>query len=134
MQNEMIRSDREILLSMYSDIHKDAYGFRPRDYDRVALLTDEELGLECEELGKIAMEEFAREEQAERESAAELADLARRLASENGVDIPTAYRWLIAAEGEYCDLEHFLWKMGVGCGRIAFAFRQELAIIDSELR
>jgi hypothetical protein len=127
-------TERNELLSMYSDVHKDAYGHRPRDWERVMLLTDEELVAECEKLGEIAMAEMAREEQAEREAAAELSELARKLATEQGIDIPTAYRWLIAAEGDYVDLEHFLWKMGVGCGRIAYHFRLELAIMDPDLR
>jgi CO dehydrogenase/acetyl-CoA synthase alpha subunit len=127
-------TERNELLSMYSDVHKDAYGHRPRDWERVTLLTDEELVAECEKLGEIAMAEMAREEAAELTNALDLQNLARKLATEQGIDIPTAYRWLIAAEGDYCDLEHFLWKMGVGCGRIAYHFRLELAIMDPELR
>lgn len=132
MMNE--RTDREILLSMYSDVHKDAYGFRPRDWDRVQALSDAEIQAECDELGEIAMEEFEREEANERASAAALADIARNLADMNGIDISTAYRWLIEAEGDHVDLEHFLWLSGVGCGRVAYEFRQLLLIIDSELR
>jgi CO dehydrogenase/acetyl-CoA synthase alpha subunit len=127
-------TDRAELLSMYSDIHKDAYGFRPRDWERVQALSDAEIRAEIEDLSKTAMAEAEREERAERRAATELSELARKLATEQGIDIPTAYRWLIAAEGDYCDLEHFLWKMGVGCGRIAYHFRQELAIMDPELR
>lgn len=125
----MMISERDELLSMYSDVHKDAYGFRPRDYDRVKALSLDELRAEMDYLGKVAAEEYDREVKAEGEAALRLWASAMGLAMSQNVPLATAYRWLMQAEDLENDLEHFLWRQGVGCGNIARAMQGEMALL-----
>ena len=53
--------------SLYSDVHKDAYGFRPRDWDRVRSMTDAEFQAEIDRLCDRASEEAEREDRRELE-------------------------------------------------------------------
>lgn len=122
----MMISERDELLQMYSDVHKDAYGFRPRDYDRVKALSLDELRAEMDYLGKVAMEEYEREQAAEKEAAFNLGVAVEALAQDQGVSVGTAWRWMMQAEDLENDLEHFLWRQGVGCGETARELAQEI--------
>lgn len=126
-------TERDELLSMYSDVHKDAYGFRPRDWERVTLLTDEELQSEVDYLWKRAEEKSEREDRYEAEALAEWQDRVSSRARSLRVDIPTVVRWEIQAEGDYCDLEHYLWIQGVGCGRHMTAAKEWLKLNGMEM-
>lgn len=126
-----IQNERDELLSMYSDVHKDAYGFRPREaaWAEVRAMSLDELRAEMDYLGKVAAEEYDREVKAEGEAALRLWATAMGLAMSQNVPLATAYRWLIEAEGEHVDLEHFLWLSGVGCGNIARTMQAEIGLL-----
>jgi hypothetical protein len=105
---------RENMILLYSDFHKDAYGFRPRGLNLYAFTTEE---LEAD---------FARFEQVcddnrKEELVAEMeADNAFRALITNTIqmgagDEATALRWIAEGEVEQYgyDYEHFLWKQGI---------------------
>jgi len=50
MENSNNSSDRDILLSIYSDVHKDVYGFRPRGAAFPSDLSDEEIQAKLDDL------------------------------------------------------------------------------------
>ena len=121
-------SERDELLQIYSDVHKDAYGFRPGEgqWYAVKAMSLDELKAEMDRLGDIAADEYAREVAAEKSAIVHLQATIARMMSEQGIDEATAYRWLIQAEGDYVDLEHFLWLYGCGCGNDARALQADL--------
>lgn len=116
-------ADLQMTLSVYSDMHKEVYGMRPSEanWHRVRNLTLAQLEAEMAEMSERISAEIDRETQMEEQAAMELEIAARALSEDNGVSLGTAYRWLMQAEG--CgedELEHFLWRAGLGCGRTAF--------------
>lgn len=129
MTNEI--SEREMNLSMYSDIHKDAYSFRPRDWDRIRSMTDAELEEEIHYLSGIAAQEAEIEAKAEAEAEVELRGRHKALMDEQGIDAATAWRWILQAESTYenemvQDLGYFVWNMRVGCGSRGHALEAEI--------
>ena len=121
MMNEHTTRD----YSLYSDVHKDAYGFRPRDWDRVEAMTDAEFEEEIDYLCKRAQEEAERED---REEAAALARWQERISAEaaaQSVDVATMVRWEMQAQDEDW-VEHYVWDQGVGCGRHMTAAKEWL--------
>lgn len=111
----------EELHQLYSDIHKDAYGFRPRG------LSDEFLADETALRAAIADAERALEVTIRREredEARAIAAFERRVASTmeaGAADRATAIRWLREAAGEMSvhDADYFCWENGLPFGYIA---------------
>ena len=68
-----------------------------------------------------------------RSALAEWQDRVSSRARSLRVDIPTVVRWEIQAEGDYCDLEHYLWIQGVGCGRHMTAAKEWLKLNGMEM-
>ena len=108
-------SEREELLDMYSDYHKEAYGFRPSNWSYIYAKTTEELladfaifAEECKVNAEFeafqaaaAVEEFK-------------ASIANTIAIGAG-DEATALRWIVEAAVEKYgwDYEHYLWSVGI---------------------
>lgn len=135
MMNTTNSSTRESLLSMYSDVHKDAYNFRPRGWDQIRNLSDTELSKQIDQMIEMAQDSETRESKIEATNELKLQNLVAELKSSQSVTAGTAFRWLMQAEGcqhkDFYDIEHFLWSMGVGCGSRAYNLRLE---IESMLR
>lgn len=114
--------DLQMTLSVYSDMHKDLYGCRPSEanWHRILGLTVAQLEAEMAKMSDEISSEIDLERMREAEAAMNLETSARALADDHGVSLGTAWRWLMQAEGCENDLEHFLWKSGVGCGQIAY--------------
>ena len=105
-------SEREQLLIYISDVHKDAYGFRPRgkygdDW------TVEELKEELDRLVDYANEVYE-EEQIAAEKAADAFDEQIIAVQASGAgNREQAIKWLVEAdEDALWDIEHFVWKQG----------------------
>lgn len=105
---------RENLILLYSDFHKDAYGFRPRGLNLYAFTT-EELEADFARFGQVCDDNRKEELVAEME-----ADKAFRALIENTIqmgagDEATALRWIAEGEVEQYgyDYEHFLWSQGI---------------------
>jgi hypothetical protein len=106
-------SKREALLQIYSDVHKDAYGFRPRyDYYSYSL---EQLEADFARFGQMISEATEAEALAERAAVAAFKSTIRTLIEVGAGDEETALRWLASEAVKECgpDWEHYLWKMGI---------------------
>ena len=104
-------TEQEQLLTYISDVHKDAYGFRPRDkYDDWSV---EDLKVELDRLVEIANEVYE-QEQIEAEKAADAFDEQILAVQASGAgNREQAIKWLVEAdEDALYDLEHFVWKQG----------------------
>ena len=121
----------ESLLSIYSDVHKDAYGFRPRDWATIRSKTEAQLQAEIDEMCKDADAEIAREQEAEKACADELNAYLAKLVADHAISMGTAIRWDMEAYGCENDLEHYLWSRGVGCGRLAYETKAKFASLLS---
>lgn len=109
--------------TIYSDAHKAAYGFRPRDggIHRPVTLTDYDSAIEecILTMQRNAAEEARHEASARAAFEAEIATLM----GDHHIDRATALRWWFEAEGweprEHIgwarqDAEHILWGRGIG--------------------
>ena len=111
--NTIANESRQNLLAIYSDIHKDAAGSRPRDWAAIQLKSNEELLEDIEYFSKVADEEIERERAAQAEQKklweAHIAGIMR----DNNVDRATALRWDMDAMDVNGDMGYyvFLWNM-----------------------
>ena len=111
--NTLANESRQNLLAIYSDIHKDATGSRPRDWAAIQLKSNEELLEDIEYFSKVADEEIERERAAQAEQKklweAHIAGIMR----DNNVDRATALRWDMDAMDVNGDMGYyvFLWNM-----------------------
>jgi hypothetical protein len=106
-------SKREALLQIYSDYHKDAYGFRPRyDYYSYSL---EQLEADFARFAQMISEAAEAEARDERAAVAAFQAAIQNTIQIGAGDEETALRWLASAGVEECgpDWEHYLWKMGI---------------------
>ena len=108
--------DRESMIEVYSDFHKDAYGFRPRfDY---TLLSTEELAADFETFGRDLESRNIREAEAEAQAILAFEKLIRTTIDNGAEDEEQAIKWIIGAEfdldGVYHkqDIEQFVWNQG----------------------
>lgn len=109
----LANESRQNLLAMYSDIHKDALGFRPRDWQEVTLKPTAELIEDIEYYSKVADEEIERERQNEADAKLRWDTHIQGIMRDNSVDRATALRWDMDAMGATGDVGYycFLWNM-----------------------
>ena len=111
--NTLATESRQNLLAIYSDIHKDATGSRPRDWAAIQLKSNKELLEDIEYFSKVADEEIERERAAQAEQKklweAHIAGIMR----DNNVDRATALRWDMDAMDVNGDMGYYiyLWNM-----------------------
>ena len=111
--------------SLFSDMHKDAFGSRPGQgsYARWYAMSEAELIAERDYLAEAIEREMDRELAAKKRAAERFeAEIAATIAH-GAADRATAIRWLMDAEGISDDVEHFEWAMGIDFGYIAGAPR-----------
>ena len=97
--------NRKALLSYISDAHKDAYGFRPGNWEYYNSLTIEQLQAEADELSAAVCETIDREN-AEKEDSAKKFEVRVAEVIESGAkDRETALRWIFDAEDITADVE-----------------------------
>jgi hypothetical protein len=113
-------SEKEQLLTYISDVHKDAYGFRPRGtYNDWSV---PELKKELDSLCEAANEEAKRIETMENESWVELKEHFTNLVNMGAKDFRQALEWDMQAE----DCVHEGWKdYGFYCYSKRIAYRKE---------
>ena len=100
--------------NIFSDLHKDAYGFRPRghEYYEAAPARKQEIWVRvCEDLEASQEEESRREQEAVAEFKAQIT---RVIEAGAGIRI-TALRWMTSTETFYLeqDVEHWMWNQGI---------------------
>jgi hypothetical protein len=107
-------TERENLILLYSDFHKDAYGFRPRTVN-VYAKTTEELKADYARFEAVCRENEEAEAIAQAEADNVFKTLIANTIQMGAEDEVTALRWI--AEGaieEYgYDYEHFIWSQGI---------------------
>ena len=105
---------RQNLLAMYSDIHKDAVGFRPRDWETVSQKTNDEIVKDIEYYSKLADEEIELERKHQAEQRARWTAHIEGIMQDNGVNRATALRWDMDAMGAVGDVGYYcyLWSLG----------------------
>ena len=102
--------------SIFSDLHKDAYGFRPRghEYFEAAPERKQEIWVQTIEALEASQEEESRREQ---EAVAEFEAQITRVIKAGAGDRITALRWMIQPAGETFrleqDVEHWVWNQGI---------------------
>ena len=126
-------SKREALLQIYSDVHKDAYGFRPRyDYSSYSL---EQLEADFVRFAGVIDEASEAEALAELEAVRTFKSVIRSLIEVGAEDEETALRWLASAAVKECgpDWEHYLWQRGILYTEYGRELGTKLAPIFNEL-
>ena len=117
-------TDRENMILLYSDFHKDAYGIRPRGLNLYAFTT-EELEADFDRFEQVCADNRIEEKAAEAEADNAFKALIANTIQMGAGNEATALRWI--AEGavdQYgYDYEHFLWSQGI----LYSAYGKELA-------
>ena len=115
---------RENMILLYSDFHKDAYGFRPRTVN-VYALTTEELEADFDRFEQVCADNRIEELSAEAEADKAFQALITNTITIGANDEVTALRWIAegAVEQYGYDYEHFLWNQGIAYS----AYGKELA-------
>ena len=120
-------SEREQLLIYISDVHKDAYGFRPRgrygdDW------TVEELKEELDRLVDYANEVHEQEQIAAEKAADAFDEQILAVQASGAGNREQAIKWLVEAdEDSLWDIEHVVWKHGCLFTDIGRALDTEIA-------
>ena len=113
-------TERDQLLTYISDVHKDAYGFRPRgSYDNYSVV---ELKAELDRLCEIAEEEYKRQQELEAEAYKALHKHLADLVSIGARDFKQALAWDIQAED--CEHDGFI-DYGFYCYKKGIAYNKQ---------
>jgi hypothetical protein len=116
MTTTLSLAERNEMLQIYSDFHKDAYGFRPRGIDYSAM-SDEQLQADFERFSEVCRENAIEEELRLQADLKAFDLLIGRTIQMGANDYKTALKWVF--EGEDLDwrnpqnLEHFVWRKGI---------------------
>ena len=112
--NTSTLSHRDSLIQVYSDFHKDAYGFRPRHID-YSSMSVEELEADFARFAAVCKENAEAEKKAEKAAVIEFNASIKKLVAMGAGNAKTAYRWLadagVAVDG--WDMDFYFWKLGI---------------------
>jgi hypothetical protein len=104
------------MLQIYSDFHKEAYGFRPRGFD-YSVLTTEQLKADFDRFAEVCRENAIEEELRLQADLKSFDLLIARTIQLGASDYKTALKWLFDGENldwqNPQDLEHFVWRKGI---------------------
>ena len=105
---------REEMIQIYSDFHKDAYGFRPRgiDYDAMSL---EDLEADFARFAQVCKENAEAESAAEAKAVEAFNESVKKTIALGAGNERTALRWLADAGvvDSGWDIDFYLWKLGI---------------------
>ena len=109
-------TEKEQLLSIISDVHKDAYGFRPRS--GYSDLSVKELNIELDRLSEAASEEATRIENLQIQNWTDLKSHYASLVNMGAKDFRQALEWDMQAEdciyeGGYMDFGMYCYTKGI---------------------
>ena len=105
---------RESMIQIYSDFHKDAYGFRPRGID-YSSMTLEELEADFARFAEVCKENANAEAIAEAKAVEAFNASIASIISMGAGNKATALRWTAEAGVTECDwdIDFYLWKLGI---------------------
>lgn len=109
----MTKTTREGMLQLWSDLHKDAYGFRPRDSARVMALSDEAMEAEFERMCSTLEANEARDRVLEQEAIVRFEATVSELIASGAGTRETAIRWLQDAHGAEHDIGYLSYQLGL---------------------
>lgn len=105
---------RESMIQIYSDFHKDAYGFRPRgiNYDAMSL---EDLDADLTRFAEVCKENANAEAIAEAKAVEAFNTSIASIISMGAGNKATALRWTAEAgvADSGWDMDFYLWKLGI---------------------
>jgi len=108
-------SELEQCRETYSDMYKDAYGFRPRFVD-TSLWTLDQYEAELEFLGKKIERQIAQEREEQQDAILEFEDRVLQLIGLGAGNRETALRWIDEADGSNGDMEYLCFMNGLPYG------------------
>ena len=100
---------------LYSDFHKDAYGFRPSQDDPFYTADPKSKQI----IWDLCTEQYefkcSQEKLEEARCIANFQDYIDRMIDNGAGDEPTAYRWIVEGENfqNEMDVEHYVWNQGI---------------------
>ena len=108
-------------LDSFSDLYKEAHGFRPSAgfYECLDRYSPEELQAEWDYLLKLLDINLREEERQQTEAHEQLMARLESLATTNKVDVKTIIRWFHDAESTDGDNEYLDYRLGVKYGTVA---------------
>lgn len=102
---------------IYSDLYKDAYGVRPRNWQHINKLTLEQLNAELDFLETVIVQEIALDKAREERAAARFEAEIQANLERGATDRQHAIRWIAQANAVDVDDEAFLeYTMGLKMG------------------
>lgn len=107
----MTTAERNDLLNIMSDMHKDAYGFRPRNINYAAF-TDAELDAEADRLQEVIEESIKLEAVREEADLEAFGALIKKTIALGAGDRATALRWIVEGADDW-NAEAIVWSMGI---------------------
>ena len=107
----MNTTERKDLINIMSDMHKDAYGFRPRHIN-YSLFTNAELEAECDHYQEVIKEDLKRREIQLEADLKAWDDLIDKTIHLGAGDYKTALRWIVDGANEW-DAESIVWSQGI---------------------
>ena len=112
IQPETLAQCQQFDVQLYSDLHKDAYGYRPRV--SLAHLSAVQLDIEWNRTCKDLEMEMEHERVREADALNNWENLVAETIASGARDYATAVRWLHQAQGlEGDDLDYLLWGYGI---------------------
>lgn len=106
--------EREDMILLYSDFHKDAYGFRPRGLN-LQDFSLEELRADFARFAEVCKENAEIEAKAAAKAVEAFKLAIKKTIAAGAGNHKTALRWLAEAAAEQYgwDYEHYLWSEGI---------------------
>jgi hypothetical protein len=100
---------------LFSDFHKDTYGFRPRGYHEFWDATPTRKQEIWDDVEQDFLQEMVREESAKAEALVQFEREVAQTISYGAGDRATALRWMTQNEEFYNnqDVEHWVWNRGI---------------------
>ena len=100
---------------LFSDYHKDTYGFRPREYHEFWDATPERKQEIWDDMGQDFLEEMVREENAKKAAVEEFNKILAKVMSYGAKTREDALRWMTEDAQFYHEqsVEHWVWKQGI---------------------
>ena len=102
----------------FSDLHKDAFGFRPRGdfFQWLLTATDDEKQAEWDSLLKTLKQTLAEDARQEKDAIVKFEALVTKTVSSGARDVETAHRWIMEASDCNGDWEYLCFHHGIPYG------------------
>lgn len=99
---------------LFSDYHKDTYGFRPRGHEFYDATPERKQEI-WDNVEQDFLQEMVREEKAKAEALERFNALLEKFMTYGAADRTTALRWMTEPSRFYevQDVEHFVWNQGI---------------------